>query len=89
MADEPAKTAVFRPPRALRGRRERMLWRSIAPLAAANGRLTPATEPLLMVFVRALAQVYETPDYMLRSDRISDGDLKRMRDLAKSFGILQ
>jgi hypothetical protein len=88
MADEPAKTAVFRPPRALRGRRERMLWRSIAPLAAANGRLTPATEPLLMVFVRALAQVYETPD-MLHSDQISDGDLKRMRDLAKSFGILQ
>jgi hypothetical protein len=77
------ETQDFRPPRALRGRRERLLWRSIAPVASANGTLSDGTKPLLMVLCVALAKAHADPDH------VWDSDLKRLRALAKNFGLLK
>ena len=83
MTKKTAKTAVFRPPKALRGRRARMIWRRIAPIATENGTLTAASEPLMIILCCELAHVYVAPD------EVFDGRLKRMRDLARAFGILK
>jgi len=63
-----------------------MLWRRIAPIARANGRLSAGTEPLLIVLCRTLATVYAKPDFV-HGERVSDAELRRIRDLLKSFGL--
>jgi hypothetical protein len=80
--------AVPPPPRVLRGRRARAIWRSIASVASANGRLTRASEPLLIVLCRDMARVYREPNF-LHGERISDTELRRIKDLARMFGIVQ
>ena len=80
MSEDPQ---YFRPPRELRGRRERLLWRSIAPIASANGSLTDGTKPLLMILCCALAKAHAEPG------NVWDVDVRKMRALAKNFGLLK
>jgi hypothetical protein len=77
------KSGDLRPPRELRGRRARTIWRAIAPIASANGSLSVATAPLLMILCSSLAKVYDEPDHVF------EGELRRMKDLAHAFGILK
>lgn len=72
----------FPPPRELRGRRARKIWREIAPVASATGRLNAASRPFLLLLCRELARMYDEEDG-------ADVDVRHVRDLARSFGVLK
>jgi hypothetical protein len=75
--------AVLPPPRELRGRRARKIWREIAPAAGVSGRLTIATTPLLTVLCVLLAKIQGDPA------NVDPQELKQASDLAHRFGVLR
>lgn len=77
------KTPKNQPPRTLRGRRERQLWRRLAPLCRAHETLNPGSEHLLQALVVLLVRISVDPD------SVREGEIKQARALSRSFGILR
>jgi hypothetical protein len=74
------------PPRALRGRRARRLWRHLAPVAAANGALSAVTAPLLASLCQKLAYAEEEPG-CVSSSHINDiARLTKLLNLSENRG---
>jgi hypothetical protein len=83
MERKAVKTPKNQPPRTLRGRRERALWRRLAPLCRARETLNPGSEHLLQALVVLLVRISVDPD------SVREGEIKQARALSRSFGILR
>jgi hypothetical protein len=75
------KLAEIRPPRALKGRLERRLWRDTAQILAQSGRFHAASSPLLSALVIILAKIERNPA------GATHFDIQRARGLARSLGL--
>lgn len=73
---------AMEPPRSLRGRRARALWREIAPQAAASGRLSTITAPLLATLCISVAAIESDPR------AAQQADIRRVTELGRLFGIV-
>jgi len=76
-----AESAEFRPPRELKGRRERRIWRALAQELVAREQFNASRKPFLSVYAVLLARIERDPA------GAAYHDLLRARALGKALGL--
>jgi hypothetical protein len=71
----------FEPPRSLKGRKARQIWRQLAPRCDANGLFHAGTRVLLAAYAATCAEIDEDPA------GAHGTDLDRARALGKALGL--
>lgn len=74
-------SAKFEPPRTLRGRRARRIWRELAAKLSATDQLHAGSSALLAVYADAVAKIEADPN------DASVYDLKEAQQLGRVLGL--
>jgi hypothetical protein len=80
---EDEKPPDFTPPRALKGRKARRIWRDLAPKCDARGMFDAGSQQLLAVLCALLAEAGDDPSQANRED------LAQIRGIGRSLAIFR
>lgn len=73
--------SIFEPPRGLKGRRARRIWREVAAFLHSKGQFHAGIGALLAVYAACVAEIEANPAEALGAD------LDRAHQLARALGL--